>query len=43
MIPLLSLGLPFTPSTAVLLSGMLLMNVTPGPFLLRDHPQVFWA
>jgi len=43
MIPLLSLGLPFTPSTAVLLSGMLLMNVTPGPFLVRDHPGVFWG
>ena len=43
MIPLLSLGLPFTPSTAVLLSGMLLMSVTPGPFLLRDHPHVFWG
>ena len=43
MIPLLSLGLPFTPSTAVLISGMLLQDVTPGPFLLRDHPQVFWA
>src|SRR3989475_580626 len=40
---MLSLGLPFPPSTAVLLSGMLLMNVTPGPFLLRDHPQVFWG
>jgi TctA family transporter len=22
---------------------MLLMNVTPGPFLLRDNPQVFWG
>jgi putative tricarboxylic transport membrane protein len=43
MVPLLSLGLPFTPATAVLLSGMLLMGVTPGPFLLRDNPQVFWA
>ena len=43
MIPLLSLGLPFTPSTAVLLSGMMLMSVTPGPFLLRDHPNVFWG
>ena len=43
MIPLLSLGLPFTPSTAVLMSGMLLMNVTPGPLLLREHPQVFWG
>ncbi|HSE92688.1 MAG TPA: tripartite tricarboxylate transporter permease [Methylomirabilota bacterium] len=43
MVPLLSLGLPFTPATAVLLSGMLLSGVTPGPFLLRDHPQVFWG
>jgi putative tricarboxylic transport membrane protein len=43
MVPLLSLGLPFTPATAVLLSGMLLVSVTPGPFLLRDHPQVFWG
>src|SRR5574341_762251 len=43
MVPLLSLGLPFTPSTAVLLSGMLLMGVTPGPFLLRDRPSVFWG
>ena len=43
MVPLLSLGLPFTPATAVLLSGKLLMSVTPGPFLLRDHPQVFWG
>jgi putative tricarboxylic transport membrane protein len=43
MVPLLSLGLPFTPATAVLLSGMLLMGITPGPLLLRDHPQVFWG
>jgi putative tricarboxylic transport membrane protein len=43
MVPLLALGLPFTPSTAVLLSGMLLTGVTPGPFLLRDHPGVFWG
>ena len=41
MIPLLSLGLPFTPTTAVLLGGMLLHGITPGPFLLRDRPDVF--
>jgi putative tricarboxylic transport membrane protein len=35
--------LPFTPSTAVLMSGMLLQGITPGPFLLRDHPHVFWS
>ncbi len=43
MVPLLSLGLPFTPATAVLMSGMLLQGITPGPFLLRDHPNVFWS
>jgi len=43
MIPLLSLGLPFTPATAVLLGGMLLHGITPGPFLLRDRPEVFWG
>ncbi len=43
MIPLLSLGLPFTPATAVLLGGMLLHGVTPGPFLLRDRPDIFWG
>lgn len=43
MVPLLSLGLPFTPATAVLLGGMLLHGVTPGPFLLRDRPDVFWG
>ncbi len=43
MVPLLSLGLPFTPATAVLLGGMLLQGITPGPFLLRDRPDVFWG
>jgi putative tricarboxylic transport membrane protein len=43
MIPLLSLGLPFTPATAVLLSGMLLHGVTPGPMLMRERPDVFWG
>jgi len=43
MVPLLSLGLPFTPTTAVLLGGMLLHGITPGPLLMRDQPDVFWA
>ena len=43
MIPLLSLGLPFTPTTAVLLGGMLLHGITPGPLLMRDRPDVFWG
>ncbi|MCJ7785006.1 MAG: tripartite tricarboxylate transporter permease, partial [Desulfobacterales bacterium] len=29
--------------TAVLLGGMLLHGITPGPLLLRDRPDVFWG
>ena len=43
MVPLLSLGLPFTPTTAILLGGMLLHGITPGPMLMRDRPDVFWG
>ena len=43
MVPLLSLGLPFTPTTAVLLGGMLLHGITPGPMLMHDRPDVFWG
>src|SRR5258705_11121995 len=35
MIPLLPLGLPFTPSTPRLLRGILLIALTPAPFLPR--------
>ncbi len=43
MVPLLSLGLAFTPATAVLLSGMLLLGITPGPFFIQNNPDVFWG
>jgi len=43
MVPLLSLGIPFSPAVAVLLSGMLLMGVTPGPLFLKEHPLAFWG
>jgi putative tricarboxylic transport membrane protein len=29
--------------TAFLLAAFLLHGVTPGPFLLRKHPEVFWG
>lgn len=43
MVPLLSLGIPFAPPTALLLSAMLIHGVTPGPLLIQDHPDVFWG
>jgi putative tricarboxylic transport membrane protein len=43
MIPLLVLGIPAIPATAVLLSAMMIHGVQPGPQLMSDHPQVFWG
>lgn len=43
MIPLLVLGIPAIPATAILISGLLIHGVTPGPQLIADHPNVFWG
>lgn len=43
MIPLLALGLPFAPASAILLSGFTLHGVTPGPALATEHAAVFWG
>jgi len=43
MVPLLTLGLPFAPPIAILLSGFLIHGITPGPSLINDHPGVFWG
>jgi len=43
MIPLLVLGIPSIPATAVLLTALLIHGVLPGPQLVHDHPQIFWG
>jgi putative tricarboxylic transport membrane protein len=43
MIPLLALGIPSIPATAILLSALTIHGVQPGPLLLTDNPQVFWG
>ncbi len=42
-VPLLTLGIPGSGTTAILLGALLALNVTPGPRLMTDEPQVFWA
>ena len=42
-VPLLSLGIPFAPPTALLLSAMMIHGVTPGPLLIQERPDVFWG
>ncbi|MGL4325597.1 MAG: tripartite tricarboxylate transporter permease [Beijerinckiaceae bacterium] len=43
MIPLLVLGIPAIPVTAVLLSALTVHGVQPGPMLISQHPEVFWG
>ena len=43
MIPLLALGIPSIPATAILLSALTIHGVSPGPLLLTDNPEVFWG
>jgi putative tricarboxylic transport membrane protein len=42
-VPMLALGLPTGPVTAVLMAALLIHGVPPGPTLVTDHPQVFWG
>jgi putative tricarboxylic transport membrane protein len=43
MIPLLTLGIPFAAPSAILLAGLRMHNVEPGPMLFTTHPDVFWT
>ena len=42
-VPLLTLGIPGSGTTAILLGALIALNVTPGPRLMVDDPQIFWA
>ncbi len=43
MIPLLSLGIPGDPATAVILGGMMIHGLQPGPLLFRTHLPAIYA
>ena len=42
-VPLLTLGIPGSGTTAILLGALIALNVTPGPRLMIDEPQIFWT
>lgn len=43
MIPLFSLGIPSSPTIAVLLGAFMMHGLTPGPTLIRDNPGFVWS
>jgi len=42
-VPLLTLGIPGSGTTAILLGALIALNVTPGPRLMIDNPSIFWS
>ncbi len=43
MVPLLTLGIPGSASTAVLLAAFLLWGLKPGPLLMQQSPEFAWG
>jgi len=43
MIPLLTLGIPFAAPSAVMLAGLRMHNIEPGPTLFSTRPDIFWT
>jgi putative tricarboxylic transport membrane protein len=43
MLPMLTLGIPGSPTTAILLGGMVIWGLEPGPRLFVDHQDFVWG
>ena len=41
--PLLALGLPGSPTTAILLAGFMMWGIRPGPMLFQTKPDLVWG
>ncbi|WP_341667923.1 tripartite tricarboxylate transporter permease [Alcaligenes sp. SDU_A2] len=42
-IPMLTLGVPGSGTTAVMMGALTLYNITPGPVLFESQPQIVWG
>lgn len=43
LVPMLTLGIPGSAGTAMLMVVLLTFGLRPGPFLLPEHPEIFWG
>ncbi len=43
MIPLLALGVPATPTMAMLMGALIIQGVQPGPLFISQYPDLFWG
>jgi putative tricarboxylic transport membrane protein len=43
LLPMLTLGIPGSPTTALLLGGMVMWGLVPGPMLFIEQPEFVWG
>lgn len=43
LMPLLTLGLPGSGTTAVLLGALIIHGIQPGPLMMQKHPELVWG
>ncbi len=43
LVPMLTLGVPGSGTTAVMIGALTLYNITPGPLLFQDQPEIVWG
>jgi putative tricarboxylic transport membrane protein len=43
LIPLFTLGIPASPTIAVIMGAFLMHGLVPGPFLFKEHPDIVWG
>ena len=43
LIPVLSLGIPGNPVTALLLGALVIQGIQPGPLFMTQRPDLFWG
>ncbi len=43
LVPLLTLGIPGSGTTAILLAAFILWGLRPGPLMIQDNPELFWG
>ena len=42
-VPMLALGIPTSPVTAVMIAAIMVHGVLPGPMLITQQPELFWG
>jgi putative tricarboxylic transport membrane protein len=43
LLPMITLGIPGSPTAAVMLGGLIIWGLQPGPMLFKEHPDFVWG